>query len=273
MPGAVTKGRKQYEGMEKSDRAVTAGALLAASLAGCSGDGTYSADMAEYAYEKGAPSLCQAYEDYFQVGAAINPRDLEEGSDRYKIIDKQFNVFTLENGTKAENIHPQEDVYDFEATDQLVEYGQANGKTVRGHTLVWYSQCPEWFFLDDQGDQVSAEVLIQRMKEHITTIVSRYKGKIHTWDVCNEVLDDSFGLRQSEWLNIIGDYDGDGDSYDYIEIAFQTAHEADPDAASSSTTTPWSQRQQGHHHVQHGQAAAGRGRAHRWHWLADAHRL
>ena len=156
--------------------AVTAGALLAASLAGCSGDGTYSADMAEYAYEKGAPSLCQAYEDYFQVGAAINPRDLEEGSDRYKIIDKQFNVFTLENGTKAENIHPQEDVYDFEATDQLVEYGQANGKTVRGHTLVWYSQCPEWFFLDDQGNQVSAEVLIQRMKEHITTIVSRYKG-------------------------------------------------------------------------------------------------
>lgn len=210
--------------------AVTAGALLAASLAGCSGDGTYSADMAEYAYEKGAPSLCQAYEDYFQVGAAINPSDLEEGSDRYKIIDKQFNVFTLENGTKAENIHPQEDVYDFEATDQLVEYGQANGKTVRGHTLVWYSQCPEWFFLDDQGNQVSAEVLIQRMKEHITTIVSRYKGKIHTWDVCNEVLDDSFGLRQSEWLNIIGDYDGDGDSYDYIEIAFQTAHEADPDA-------------------------------------------
>ena len=102
------------------------------------------------------------------MGAAINPRDLEEGSDRYKIIDKQFNVFTLENGTKAENIHPQEDVYDFEATDQLVEYGQANGKTVRGHTLVWYSQCPEWFFLDDQGNQVSAEVLIQRMKEHIT---------------------------------------------------------------------------------------------------------
>ena len=83
----------------------------------------------------------------------------------------------MENGTKAENIHPQEDVYDFEATDQLVEYGQANGKTVRGHTLVWYSQCPEWFFLDDQGNQVSAEVLIQRMKEHITTIVSRYKGK------------------------------------------------------------------------------------------------
>lgn len=53
----------------------------------------------------------------------------------------------MENGTKAENIHPQEDVYDFEATDQLVEYGQANGKTVRGHTLVWHSQCPEWFFL------------------------------------------------------------------------------------------------------------------------------
>ena len=175
--------------------AVTAGALLAASLAGCSGDGTYSADMAEYAYEKGAPSLCQAYEDYFQVGAAINPRDLEEGSDRYKIIDKQFNVFTLENGTKAENIHPQEDVYDFEATDQLVEYGQANGKTVRGHTLVWYSQCPEWFFLDDQGNQVSAEVLIQRMKEHITTIVSRYYEQ-DTWKDNLIFQEESFDLLQ-----------------------------------------------------------------------------
>ena len=210
--------------------AVTASALLVSSLASCGGDGTYTADMAEYAYDEKAPSLCEVYKDYFQVGSAINPRDLEEGTQRFEIINKQFQVFTLENDTKAEIIHPAEDEYNFESTDKLVEFGEKYDKTLRGHTLVWYSQCPEWFFQDSDGNQVSADVLVERMKEHITTIVSRYKGKIDTWDVCNEVVDDNYGLRQSDWLKIIGDYNGDGDNYDYIEIAFQTAREADPDA-------------------------------------------
>lgn len=210
--------------------AVVGAALLVSSLASCSGEKNYTADMAEYAYEKGAPSLYEVYEDYFQVGAAINPRDLEEGTDRFNIINKQFDVYTLENDTKAETIHPAEDEYNFESTDQLVEFGEKYDKTLRGHTLIWHSQCPDWFFYDDQGEKVSAEVLIQRMKDHITTIVSRYKGKIDTWDVCNEVVDDNYGLRLSDWYNIIGDYDGDGDDYDFIEIAFQTAREADPDA-------------------------------------------
>ena len=210
--------------------AVMASALLVSSLASCSGEVNYTADMAEYAYEDKAPSICEVYKDYFQVGSAINPRDLEEGTDRFNIINKQFNVFTLENDTKPETIHPSEDVYNFDSTDQLVEFGEKYDKTVRGHTLVWHSQCPDWFFYDDEGKQVTADVLVERMKEHITTIVSRYKGKIDTWDVCNEVVDDSYGLRLSNWLKIIGDYDGDGDNYDYIQIAFETAHEADPDA-------------------------------------------
>lgn len=210
--------------------AVMAAAVLVTSLASCSKEVNYTPDMAEYAYEDGAPSLRDVYADYFQVGAAVNPRDFEEGTDRFKIIDKQFDVYTLENDTKAENIHPAEDEYNFEATDQLVEFGEKYDKTVRGHTLVWHSQCPDWFFCDENGDDVTADVLVERMKEHITTIVSRYKGKIDTWDVCNEVIDDNYGLRFSDWLRIIGDYDGDGDNYDFVEIAFQTAREADPDA-------------------------------------------
>ena len=207
-----------------------AAAMLVTSLSACSKEVNYTADMAEYAYEDKAPSLCEVYADYFQVGAAVKPRDFEEGTERFEIINKQFNVYTLENDTKPENIHPSEDEYNFEATDQLVEFAEKYDKTVRGHTLVWHSQCPDWFFYDDDGNQVSADVLVERMKEHITTIVSRYKGKIDTWDVCNEVIDDSYGLRFSDWLKIIGDYDGDGDNYDFVEIAFKTAHEADPDA-------------------------------------------
>ena len=184
----------------------------------------------EYAYDDEAPSLCEAYADYFNIGAAINSWDLtDETTDRFKLINKHFNTFVMENETKPDQIHPKEDTYNFDATDKFVEFGEKYGKTLRGHTLVWHSQVPDWFF-EDNGEQASADLLVERMKEHITTVVSRYKGKIDTWDVCNEVLDDSYGLRLSNWLKIIKDYDGDGDRYDFIEIAFRTAHEADPDA-------------------------------------------
>lgn len=134
----------------------------------------------------------------------------------------------MENETKPDQIHPTEDTYNFGPTDAFVEFGEANGKILRGHTLVWHSQCPQWFF-EDNGQEASADLLVQRMKDHITTIVSRYKGRIDTWDVCNEVLDGG-GMRFSDWIKIVGDYDGDGDKYDFIEIAFETAREADPDA-------------------------------------------
>lgn len=183
----------------------------------------------EYAYDDEAPSLSEAYSDYFKIGAAINSWDLDESSDSFKIINRQYDTYVMENETKPDQIHPSEDTYNFGATDKFVEFGEKYGKTLRGHTLVWHSQCPNWFF-EDNGETASADLLIERMKDHITTVVSRYKGKIDTWDVCNEVLDDSFGLRLSSWLKIVGDYDGDGDKYDFIEIAFRTAHEADPDA-------------------------------------------
>ncbi len=183
-----------------------------------------------YAYDEDAPSLYEAFSEWFKVGTAMNTSDLVEGSEEMEILIKQYNVFTLENESKPENIHPSEDVYNFEALDKLVEFANEYDKTVRGHVLVWHSQCPDWFFYDDEGNTVSADVLIERMKEHITTIVSHYKGEVDVWDVVNEVLGDNGGLRDSMWYQIIGDYDGDGDSYDYIEIAFTAAHEADPDA-------------------------------------------
>ena len=91
-----------------------------------------------------------------------------------------------------------------------------------GHTLIWHSQAPDWFFVDEKGKDVSREVLIERMKNHITTIMTRYKGRIDGWDVLNEAVMDDGTLRNSKFLEIIGE--------DYIKLAFQFAHEADPDA-------------------------------------------
>ena len=91
-----------------------------------------------------------------------------------------------------------------------------------GHTLVWHSQVPAWVFQNDKGEPVDRDTLLKRMHDHIQTVVGRYKGRIQSWDVVNEVLDETGALRQSPWLRIIGE--------DYIAKAFQYAHEADPAA-------------------------------------------
>lgn len=199
--------------------------MLVLTMTSCGND----PNRPEFAYDETAPSLCEAYADYFKVGAAINSWDLnDENTEKYKIISKHFNTFVMENETKADHMHPSENTYNFAATDKFVEFGEKVGATLRGHCLVWHSQWPGWIFKDG-NEEASADLVVERMKEHITTIVTRYKGKIHTWDVVNEVLDGG-GMRFSDWLKIVGDYDGDGDKYDFIEIAFRTARECDPDA-------------------------------------------
>ena len=189
-------------------------------------------DRAKYSYDDNAPSLCEAYADYFKVGAAINTWNLnDENSNEFKTIVKNFNVFTLENENKPDATHPKENQYNWGAVDRFVEFGEKYDVTLRGHTLLWHSQVGDWFFKGEDGQgKASAELLLKRIDEHVTTIVSRYKGKIDTWDVVNEVLSDDYGLRRSEWYNIVGDYDGDGDEYDFIEAAFIAARAADPDA-------------------------------------------
>ncbi|MFH4276142.1 endo-1,4-beta-xylanase, partial [Acinetobacter baumannii] len=87
-----------------------------------------------------------------------------------------------------------------------------------GHTLIWHNQTPRWVFEDERGRPVSREVLLERMRDHIHTVVGRYKGRIRGWDVVNEALNEDGTLRQSPWLRIIGE--------DYIAKAFEFAHEA-----------------------------------------------
>ena len=169
--------------------------------------------------EKG---LKDYYKDYFPMGVAVSPRVLT--GPEAKLIVQHFNSITAENAMKMGPIHPEENRYNWQDADAIVAFAQANGMKLRGHTLCWHNQASAWFFKDAEGKTVSREVLLQRLKEHITTVVSRYKGKIYAWDVVNEAVDDndSKGMRESEFYKITGE--------DYIAKAFEYAHAADPSA-------------------------------------------
>lgn len=192
-------------------------------------------------------SLYKAYEDAFMIGTALNraqifadtpetTQKIVRADRRGYFIKKQiipdpeglelglmhFNVITPENVMKWEEIHPEPGIYDFEAADRLVEIAQENNKTIVAHTLVWHNQTPDWVFKDEDGNDLSREALLERMRDHIHTIVGRYKGKIHGWDVVNEAFNEDGSYRESRWYEIIGK--------DFLPKAFEYAHEADPDA-------------------------------------------
>ncbi|WP_243349374.1 endo-1,4-beta-xylanase [Parabacteroides sp. FAFU027] len=170
------------------------------------------------------PTLKDAFAGKFHIGTALNAQQIT-GKDTaaVRVIKSQFDAIVAENCMKMGPIHPKENVFDFSLADKFVEFGVKNHKFITGHNLVWHSQTPSWFFKDKNGKDVSREVLIERMKKHIYTVVGRYKGKIKGWDVVNEVIDDRDGsLRKSKFYRIIGE--------DFIKLAFQFAHEADPKA-------------------------------------------
>lgn len=168
-------------------------------------------------------SLKEAFKGKFYIGAALNENQiLEKDTASVRLIKTQFSAIVAENCMKSGPIHPKEDVYNFDLPDKFVSFGEKNGLFITGHTLVWHSQAPRWFFTDSTGKDVSREVLIDRMKNHIYTVVGRYKGKVKGWDVVNEVIDDNGSYRKSKFYQIIGE--------DYIKLAFQFAHEADPQA-------------------------------------------
>lgn len=139
-----------------------------------------------------------------------------------KLIKEQFNSIVAENYMKSKYLQPTEGEFDFSLADQFVEFGEENNMYIVGHTLVWHSQAPEWFFIDKNGEEVSRDLLIERMRNHIHTVVGRYKGRIKGWDVVNEAMMDDGSYRQSNFYKIIGE--------DFIKLAFQFAQEADPDA-------------------------------------------
>jgi endo-1,4-beta-xylanase len=170
------------------------------------------------------PPLKEAFKDDFTIGAALSSNQiLGKDSVGMATVVKQFNTISPENAMKWENIHPRPCVYNFDTVDRYVEFGEKNHMFTIGHTLVWHSQVPKWVFEDGSGNPVGRDTLLKRMHDHIFTILSRYKGRISGYDVVNEAIADDGQLRKSKWLQIIGD--------DFIQKAFEYAHEADPQAA------------------------------------------
>ena len=170
-------------------------------------------------------TLKDAYKDCFMIGVALNQRQFtEQDANGAALVKRQFNSISPENVMKWERIHPRRgpDGYDFVAADSYVEFGEKNGMFIVGHTLIWHSQTPRWVFQGEGGSAITRDALLERMRDHIHTVVGRYKGRIKVWDVVNEALNEDGSLRQTQWHRIIGE--------DYIEKAFEYAHEADPDA-------------------------------------------
>ena len=169
------------------------------------------------------PTLKETFKNYFYIGTALNNwQVMGRDTNSMKLVVAQFNSISPENLLKWGPVNPRPGEFNFEPADSFVAFGERNNMFIVGHCLVWHAQTPRWVFTDDKGKSVSRDVLLQRMKEHIFTVVGRYKGRINGWDVVNEALEDSGELRKSQWLNIIGE--------DFIEKAFEFAHEADPSA-------------------------------------------
>ena len=170
------------------------------------------------------PTIKDACKDFFLIGTAGDlPGSYSD--EEMDLVMQNFGIVTPENCMKPERVHPTEALWRFERPDALVEWCEDNGMAVRGHTLVWHSQTNDWFFRD--GDKAT---VIQRMKDHISTLVGRYKGRIQSWDVVNEAINDggnaqtaeTENLRNSSWLQTVGP--------EFLTLAFKFAHEADPDA-------------------------------------------
>ncbi|RKF20316.1 hypothetical protein DBZ36_07700 [Alginatibacterium sediminis] len=151
------------------------------------------------------------------LGAALESKHLEDAQFASS-LQQHFGQLSFENELKWESVHPEPDRFDFSGPDKIVEFAQANQMELRGHTLVWHIQNPEWL-LDAQWTRDS---LLLALEQHIHSVVGRYKGKIKYWDVVNEAFDDQGGYRDTIWYQVIGP--------DYISKAFQYAHAADPEA-------------------------------------------
>lgn len=168
-------------------------------------------------------SLREATKDLFLMGVAVNNYQVNGGNRvENDLIKTHFSSIVPENCMKCSEIHPEEHRWEFGPMDKLVAFGEANNQAVIGHCLIWHSQLARWFTVDENGQPVSPEVLKARMREHIHTIMTRYKGRIKGYDVVNEAFEDNGSYRRSAFYRILGK--------DFMKLAFQYAHEVDPDA-------------------------------------------
>lgn len=161
-------------------------------------------------------ALKDAFKKDFLIGTALNNSQIDEKDAAVNdLIKKQFNAATPENIMKSALIHPKWDTYDFTMADKLVEYGKKNNIKINGHTLIWHSQLPNFIRGIKSSDSIRTF-----FSDHIKTVAGRYKGKVYSWDVVNEALNEDGTLRNSVFLKHLGE--------GYLADAFKLAQEASP---------------------------------------------
>lgn len=161
-------------------------------------------------------TLKEAYKNDFLIGTALNDQQIEEKINAAAVlIPQQFNTATPENIMKAEIIHPKWDQYNFDLADKMVEYGKKHDIKINGHTLIWHSQLPRFMWGMKDADSVK-----KFFTDHINTVAGRYNGKIVSWDVVNEALNEDGTMRKTIFLDKIGD--------EYVTEAFRLAQAAAP---------------------------------------------
>jgi endo-1,4-beta-xylanase len=170
------------------------------------------------------PELKNAYKPYFLIGNIASNADLK--GVRFDLLTRHFNVITAENGMKPSSLQARKGEFTFADADALVNAFLAKGFKVHGHTLAWHQQSPEW--MNYEG--ISRDEAVENLTTHAKTVAAHFKGRVISWDVLNEAINDNpqnpqnwrGALRQTPWYKAIGE--------DYIPILFQAAREADPGA-------------------------------------------
>jgi len=176
-----------------------------------------------FSYTMAQKTLADATKGKFLLGVAVSMQQINGNNPIESVlIAKEFSAIVPENCMKPQLIEPEENKFYWDDADKFVALAEKNKQVVTGHCLIWHSQIGRWMFVDSTGNDVSPEVLKERMRNHILKVVGRYKGRIKGWDVVNEAFEDNGKYRNSKFYKILGK--------DFIKYAFQFAHEADPNA-------------------------------------------
>jgi endo-1,4-beta-xylanase len=168
-------------------------------------------------------ALKDVYKDAFLICVAVTPA-ISSGRDKASqdIVIKHFNSITVENVMKAALVNPQPGVYNWSPADDYVAFGEKNKMFIIGHTLVWHNQVPAWFFTNAEGKPNTKEEQIERLRDHIQAVAGRYAGRVHAWDVVNEVIGEDGNYRPTLWVNAVGN----GDTL--VKYAFKFAAQYTP---------------------------------------------
>lgn len=175
------------------------------------------------ALQVSAQSLKDVFAKDFLMGVSLSGRNVRNAAEQ-DLIRKEFNSVTCENAMKPASLHPSPNVWRWEEADRIANFCRENGIKMRGHCLVWHNQFSDWMLYDESGNFVDKEVFYARLKDHIQTVMNRYKDVIYAWDVVNEAMSDggTNPYRESKLYQLCGD--------EFIAKAFQFAREADPKA-------------------------------------------